>query len=209
MRSGTVLCIAIGLGMGCSGPVQRSGGDNAEPQELRAAATNVNSSPLRCELRGPELGGWWSPASHHHLHFLLFWQTSGLKVYQDWNSWGYDSRSFVGRDANGRTYELAARPRGFTVNYPATLALSAGDFLITNVYLCDGSWYVSPKLPSGQSATLSLTGRFRIPMGGDAVKHGVWTGETESAAPTDVYLGKDCVRALNARVWQYGPPLPD
>jgi len=149
MGKGTVLCIAIALALGCNSRLQRSSSNKTKPQELRATATDASSSLLRCELRGPDLGGWWSPASRHHLHFLLFGQTSGVKVYQDWNSWGYDARSFVGRDANGSTYELAARPREFTKNAPATLALSAGDFLITNVYLCDGSWYVSPKLPSG------------------------------------------------------------
>jgi hypothetical protein len=61
----------------------------------------------------------------------------------------------------------------------------------------------------GASLTLGLTGRFRIPTGGDSIKHGVWTGEIQSGAPIDVYLGKDCVRALNARVWQYGLPLPN
>ena len=208
MRKCAVVCIAIALAMGYSTPLQRTGSNNTKPQERRVAATDVNA-PLRCELRRPAEGGWWSPASHHHLHFLLFWQTSGVKVYQDWNSWGYYARSFVARDAEGRAYELAARPTEFPMNYPSTHALNAGDFVITNVYLCDGSWYASPKLPSGQPATLSLTGRFRIPANEDAVKHGVWTGEIQSATPVEVYLGKDCVRALNARVRQYDPPLHD
>jgi hypothetical protein len=190
MRQGAVLCIAIALAMGCGSPSSKSSSNSTKPEEL--------VSPLRCELRAPQLGGWWSLTSRHHLHFLLFWHKSGLKVYQGWNSWGYYARSFVGTDAGGRKHELAARPTEFTKNAPATLALDAGDFLITDVYLCDGSWSVTPKLPTGQPATLSLTGRFRISPDRDAVAHGVWTGEIQSAAPIDVYLGRDCVRALNA-----------
>ena len=207
MRKGASVCVAIALAVGCGNPLQRFTSNNTQKQEHKAAATGIFNSPLRCELRRPAEGGWWSPTSRHHLHFLLFWQTSAVKVYQDWNSWGYYARSFVGGDVKGQTYEVAARPTEFTKNSPSTVAFKAGDFLITNVYLCDGSWYVSPKLPSGQPATLSLTGRFRIPPNKDAVKYGVWTWEIQSAAPVDAYLGKDCVRALNANV--YGPPLHD
>ena len=102
-------------------------------------------------------------------------------------------------DAKGHTYELARRRRVFIKNYPSTVSLSTGDFLITDVYLCDGSWFALPTLPSEQTVTLSLTGRFRIPPHEDAVEHGAWTGEVQSAVPIDVYLGEDCVRALNAK----------
>jgi hypothetical protein len=141
------------------------------------------------------------------LHFLLFWGEKGVKVYQDWNSWGYYARSLVGTDASSPTYELARRETGFTKNYPSTDALNPGEFLITDVYPCDGSWYVSPKLPSGQDATLRLAGSFRIPADQDAGKHAVWTGDIQSA-PIEVYLDKNCVGALNAKRWHYGPPLP-
>ena len=202
MRKGGLTCVAVALAIGCSSPLQRTSSNTATQQPV-AAPSDVNNSSLRCELRSSVKNVLLSPSSRHHLHFLLFWQMSGVKVYEDWNSWGYGARSFVGGDVKGHNYELWPRRRVFTRNYPSTVALNAGDFLITDVYPCDGSWFASPKLPSEQTATLSLTGRFRIARNEDAVKHGVWTGEIQTAMPMDVYLGQDWVRALNAKdEWQ-------
>jgi len=199
MRKGGLTCLAVVLAIGCSCPRQRTSSNTA----IQESRSDVNSPSLRCELRSSVKSVLLSPNSRYHLHFLMFWQTSGVKVYEDWNSWGYGTRSLIGGDVKGRTYELWPRRRVFTRNYPSTVALSAGDFLITDVYPCDGSWFASPKLPPGQTATLSLTGRFRIASSADAVKHGVWTGEIQTPKPVDVYLDEDCVRALNAKdEWQ-------
>jgi len=203
MRKGGLACVAVALAIGCSSPQQGPSSDKANSQQPIAAPHDLNQPPLRCEVRSSEKDQLFSPTSPYHLHFLLFWQTSGVKVYEDWNSWGYGARLFVAKDAKGRTYELERRRRVFIKNYPSTVALNAGDFLITDVFFCDGSWLVSPRLPSGQRVTLSVTGRFSIRPHEDAVKHGVWTGEVQSNVPIDVYLGEDCVRALNAKDdWQ-------
>jgi len=199
MRKGGLACVAVALAIGCSSPQQRPSSNKATSQQPIAVPSDLNQPPLRCELRTSEKDELFSPTLPYHLHFLLFWQTSGVNVYEDWNSWGYGARWFVARDAKGRTYELERRGTVFTKNYPSTVALNAGDFLITDVFLCDGSWLVTPKLPSDQRVTLSLTARFTIRPREDPVEHRVWTGELQSDVPIDVYLGEDCVRALNAK----------
>lgn len=186
MKNGSILWLVFAMCAGCS--------SSMKPGAV-AHADSVGHA-LQCELRQSSGSRLLSPASCSHLHYLLFWKESGVKVYQDWNSWGYYERSLVGTDASNRAYELARRQTGFTKNYPSTDALNPGEFLITDLYPCDGSWYVSPKLSVGKGAILRLAGRFRISADGDAAKHGVWTGEIQSA-PIEVYFDKNCVRVLN------------
>ncbi len=201
MRKRALACVAVAFTISCSSPQQKPSRDKAPSQQL-TAANELNQAPLRCELRS-EKDQLFSPASPYHLHFLLFWQTSGVNVYEDWNSWGYGARWFVAKDAKGRAYKVVRRRRVFIKNYPSTVALNAGDFLITDVFLCDGSWFVTPKLPSDQRATLSLSGRLTIRPREDPVEHKVWTGDVQSDVPIDIYLDEDCVRALNAKDdWQ-------
>jgi len=153
---------------------------------------------LRCELREPDRGSVnYSIHNPRHLHFLLFSDADGLKVYEEWNSWGYYARSFVATDAESKIYEISRRKAIWTVNFPSTDTLNKGEFVITNIYLCDGSWRISPKLPAGQPAELRIVGRFKSQEDKDAVSAGVWTGQIESK-PVEVFLEKECVDRLNA-----------
>jgi hypothetical protein len=118
-------------------------------------------------------------------------------VYEDWNSWGYYARSFKVTDRNSKTYEISRRESEWDRNFPSTATLNKGDFLITDVYLCDGIWRVSPKLPTGQTLTLRLTGRFTMQADKKETIRDLWTGQIESA-PIEAYLDKRCVDVLNA-----------
>jgi hypothetical protein len=84
---------------------------------------------LRVELRPSEDGVLlFSPQIRHHLHFLLFSNQAGLKVYEDWNSWGYFAPSFKAEDGNCRTYDITRRGRDWDKNFPSTVTLDKGDF---------------------------------------------------------------------------------
>jgi hypothetical protein len=158
---------------------------------------------LHCELRGSDHGSTvftnHSPGQFHpgHFHFLLFSDSDGLKVYKDWNSWGYYARSFTGTDAASRSYSLTLRKTGFTQNAPATDTLNKGEFLITDIYLCDGSWHVAPKLPIRAMIALRLVGHFAIAADKDAITNNVWTGQIKSNE-LEVFIDKACVERLNA-----------
>jgi hypothetical protein len=152
---------------------------------------------LRCELRPSDHGGmWFSPERRSHLHFLLLSNHTGLKVYEDWNSWGYYARSFRVIDEHSKTYEITRRESEWDRNFPSTDTLNKGDFLITDVYLCDGTWRVSPKLPTGQTLTLRLVGRFIMQADRKEAIRDLWTGQIESA-PVEGYMDKRCVDVLN------------
>jgi hypothetical protein len=153
---------------------------------------------LRCELRSSEHDGvYFSPDWPNHLHFLLFSNRSGLKVYQDWNSWGYYARTFKVKDEHSKTYEIARRERGWDKNFPSTDTLNKRDFLITDVYLCDGTWRVSPKLPTGGKLTVQFVGRFVMQADKRKPISDLWTGQIESA-PVEAYIDKRCIDVLNA-----------
>ena len=160
--------------------------------------TSLQSPELRVELRPSEDGVLlFSPAIRHHLHFLLFSNQDGLKVYEDWNSWGYFAPSFKAEDGNCRTYSVTRRERDWDKNYPSTTILNKGDFLVIDAYLCDETWRVSPKLPTAKTLTLQIVGRFVTKADERRPISGLWTGQAESA-PLEIDLDKQCLDVLNA-----------
>jgi len=158
------------------------------------ASVCAGASPvLRCELRGSEnkpiqfgkdLPGW--------MHFILFSEQDGLKVFQEWNSWGYSARSFLARDG----YRIFRRPGAWDKNAPTTHTLNRGEFLITDINLVDGSWSVTPKLPVRPFLRLSVTAEFQVAQDADSKAAGVWTGKIRSAT-TEVMLDKSAIEVLN------------
>jgi len=159
---------------------------------------SLQSPELRVELRPSEDGvRLFSPAIRHHLHFILFSNQAGLKVYEDWNSWGYFAPSFKAEDDNCRAYDITRRERDWDKNFPSTATLNKGDFLIIDTYLCDETWRSSPKLPTAKTLTLQILGRFVMKADKKRPISGLWTGQAESA-PLEIYLDKQCLDVLNA-----------
>ena len=153
---------------------------------------------LRVELRPSEDGVLlFSPRIRHHLHFLLFSNQAGLRVYEDWNSWGYFAPSFKAEDGNCKTYDITRRERDWDKNFASTAELNKGDFLIIDTYLCDETWRVKPKLPAASTLTLQVVGRFVMEADKKRPISGLWTGQAEST-PLGIYLDKQCVDVLNA-----------
>ena len=174
-----------------------------------------SNSKLRCELRGDEHGSiYFTIHGPSHLHFLLFSDQDGISVYQAWNSWGYYARSFTAADTNFKTYQINHRQGVWSKNFPSTSILNKGEFLITDIYLCDGNWRVSPKLPPGPPAKvlpgapansspwkppveLRVVGHFQNQIDKDDMNKGVWTGGIESK-PVNIFIDQECVEKLNA-----------
>ena len=165
---------------------------------LADLAQDKKPTTLRCELRASDHGGmWFSTDRPSHIHFLLFSNVDGLKVYQDWNSWGYYSRSFVATDSRSKSFEITRREGEWTKNFPSADTLNRREFLITDIYLCDGTWRVSPRLPAGRRLMLQIRGRFKNEVSKDEINTSVWTGEIGSQ-PVEAFFEKECVQRLNA-----------
>ncbi len=178
-------------------PVKVEEYSQARTKPCDRSEASVQLAELRVELRPSEDGVLlFSPQIRHHLHFLLFSNQAGLKVYEDWNSWGYFAPSFKAEDENCRTYDITRRDRDWDKNYPSTATLNNGDFLIVDAYLCDETWRVSPKLPTGKALTLQVLGRFAMKADKRRPLRELWTGQAEST-PLEIYLDKQCVDVLN------------
>ena len=171
--------------------------------EVMPLATSIQTARFENGLRGELRANFdddsdifLSANSSAHLHFILFSNADGLKVYQNWNQWGLYSRSVLALDENAKRYEITMPVvQHWTRNFPSTDTINKGDVLVTDVNLC--SWHVSPKLPtSAQGIKLRLTGRFAI-QNTPANRNTVWTGHIETP-PIQVTFDAACVAALNA-----------
>jgi hypothetical protein len=135
-----------------------------------------------------------------HFHFVLLSKRDGIEAYQDWNSWGYFTRSFTATDSQSRHFEITRRPEfEFVTDSPSWTTLKNRQLLITDIYLCDGSWHVSPRMAISSGRKLTVIGRFKqerdhgtLPIFGNP-----WVGSIESA-PVELTLGKSCVTSLNS-----------
>ena len=122
-----------------------------------------------------------------------------LKVFQEWNSWGFYARSFLAVDEKDKAKRYRLAPTESDLgdkNFAATHLLNTGQFLITDIHLCDGYWAVEPKLPEDVPARLTLTGIFEIKADAESKAQNVWTGRIESE-PKSVFIDRFCVRRLN------------
>lgn len=163
---------------------------------------NAGNGELTCILQLNGLGPSVTTDPRTHLHFVLLSNRDGIDVFEDWNSWGYFTKSFAASDSQSRNYEITrVPPDGWTRNFPSVVTLNRGQFLITDIYLCDGTWRVSPKMsvPSGQE--LRVIARFKEARDpGLALALGnPWVGNIESA-PIELSLSKSCIAHLNAGV---------
>jgi hypothetical protein len=137
-----------------------------------------------------------------HLHFTLLSNRDGINAYEDWNSWGYFTRSFTATDSQSRYLEITRRPAlGWDRNFPSVTTLNKGQFLITDIYLCDGSWRVSPRMALSSGQKLMIAGRFKQEREEGDEQFQIfgkpWIGSIESS-PVEVALSKGCIASLDS-----------
>jgi hypothetical protein len=79
--------------------------------------------------------------------------------------------------------------------------LNNGQFLVTDIYLCDGTWRVSPRMTISSGQKLTVVGRFKQEAtDSDSRLFGnPWIGRIESA-PVELTLGQRCITSLNSKL---------
>ena len=166
-----------------------------------ALPEGAGNAELTCILQLNGVGPSVTTDPRTHLHLVLLSNRDGIDIYEDWNSWGYFARSFTASDSHSRRYEITrVPPDGWDRNFPSVVTLNRGQFLITDIYLCDGTWRVSPRMsvPSGQE--LRVIGRFKQARDRLALALGnPWVGNIKSA-PIELSLSESCIARLNAGV---------
>jgi hypothetical protein len=154
---------------------------------------------LRAELRGNDSRQPIFRDNYRNgIHFLLTARNGPVRVFQEWCSWGYFTRSFAAwaLDAVDKKYVFNRSNRmAWTKNYPATHKLKKSEFLITNVDLCDGTWTVEPDLPE-KDLELSVIGYLEIKPDKETRKQKVFTGKL-TTKPIKIVMGKSCAAIIN------------
>jgi hypothetical protein len=171
------------------------------------SSTDKPAAALRCELQLSR-GDTLTTDSQSHFHFLLFSERNGLKVYDEWNMWGYFARTFDLTVAGTKNYQVTRRDRIWDKYFPKSVTIDRGEVLATDIYLCDGSWSVSPKLPV-QTVSVNMIGRYTLrPRTGPAASSSffpledIWIG-TINSPPVELNLSKGCVLRLDSERPQY------
>jgi hypothetical protein len=154
---------------------------------------------LKAELRGNDSKQpIFRDNYRNEIHFLLTAKKGPMRVFQEWCSWGYFTRWFTAREVEAVDKQYVfrrSRRKVWTKNYPATHLIKKGQFLITNVDLCDGTWTVEPDLPE-KDLELSLTGYLEIEPDEETRRQKVFTGKLKTR-PIVIIMGKSCAAVIN------------
>jgi hypothetical protein len=189
------------LKQGCLLPLLLASSLFAQIQTPRQTAEPF--AGLRCELQHQaEFADTLSARPWSHFHFILFSGRDGLRVFADWNSWGYFARSFTLTDSHSNQFHVAARNHIWDRNYPGTDTINRGEVLVTDVDLCDRTWQVTPKLPLKEN-DWTVVGHYALQLETDPLylrnfhTDEVWHGTIDSP-PVQFFLTKECILRLNS-----------
>jgi hypothetical protein len=100
-------------------------------------------------------------------------------VWEDWNSWGYQTISFELTTADGKKHVVSKRQQGFTKNYPSTLVIEPGEHHVYVIHL-DEWWAIQPPIPKTDETTITLKAIYEVSPTPESAQYKVWTGRLES-----------------------------
>jgi hypothetical protein len=161
----------------------------------------ADNSLIKVEIRGNENSSIvYGEHMHNNLHFITTSQTASARVFQEWNSWGWEARSFSARDFydSKKEYRIFRRAGPWTKNFPAFHSIEKSKFIITDINLIDRTWKIEPSLAEGQAHRLILTGHLEIKLTPEAIAGKVWTGRV-STGPQEVVIQKEVTPILNKK----------
>jgi hypothetical protein len=100
-------------------------------------------------------------------------------VWEYWNSWGYQTISFEFTTADGKKGRILKRDEAFTVNFPSTYVVKAGEHQVFLIHL-DKGWQAHPALPKADLLPITLRAVYEVFATPEASQYKVWTGRVES-----------------------------
>ncbi len=159
----------------------------------------ADDSSLQVLIRGNENSGIvFGNDMHNNFHVILRTKDKPVRVFQTSNSWGWQTRLFtaVDRYDSNKKYRIIRNPRPWYKNVPSTHEIKAGNLLITDINLIDGSWKVEPPLEEGRAHRLLLTAHFNLDVSSEAKIQKVWIGKISSSSEESV-LQQEVIPILN------------
>ena len=100
-------------------------------------------------------------------------------VFEDWNSWGYQTISFEFTTRAGQKIVVSKREADFVRNFPSTFLIQPGEHQVFAIRL-DKYWEAKPALPKANEMPINLKAIYQVSPTPEATKAGLWTGRIES-----------------------------
>jgi hypothetical protein len=89
------------------------------------------------------------------------------KLFEEWNSWGYDNLTLQWTDAQGKTGKVAKVPGFWTVNYPSTVVLQPGEAIVRDISFDPKLWKGWPSITEPMELKVKVsyqpTGQPKVP----------------------------------------------
>lgn len=104
------------------------------------------------------------------------------KVFESWNSWGYQAISFELVTASGQRVVVSRKNQDFDKNFPSTFIVPPGENQVYSIRLNEEDWKVAPELrfANAEPLPVSLTAIYQLARTSEATRENVWVGRTES-----------------------------
>jgi hypothetical protein len=100
-------------------------------------------------------------------------------VFEHQNSWGYQNVFFEFTMPDGKKVVASKRIQIFTVNFPGTFLIPAGEHRVYAIRL-DREWETRPQLAADAETQITLKAIYQVAVTPEAAEHKVWTGRVES-----------------------------
>jgi len=132
----------------------------------------------------------FQPKSHFHV-VITNQSDRNIRLWEEWNSWGYFNLTFEIYDTNGES--IGTIKKSSTIwsrNFPSWLELAPKQHHVINVYLNPSDWEIpiEPMGPREGPTDYRMVAKYAITECEDSRKRSVWTGKAETD-PVEIILG--------------------
>jgi len=103
-----------------------------------------------------------------------------IRIWEDWNYWGYFNLSFEVIDSSGKTWVVRKRDTSFTRNWPTYFAIRPGQIHVFDVYFGDERTWEGFPLHRGTEQTVQFRALYDVPESAESKTNAVWTGHLKS-----------------------------
>jgi hypothetical protein len=104
------------------------------------------------------------------------------RIWQDWNSWGYNTLTFELTDDKGQKVTATRPPTAsWTMNSPTWWVLAPGETHVFEVYFADPEqWTNFPMPPAGEPQLYTVRAVYKTSESQESKQHAVWIGDIVS-----------------------------
>ena len=179
-RTTCILAVVLVALWGCRGFAEQKTADSIT---VRIVPTSTDAQGRNIHL--------YKKSEHF---YVVITNVSGnpIRLWREWNSWGYDNLSFVLVGSTGRNTVISKRPIGaWAKNSPDSAILAPGDHMVIEVTFDDETaqgetmWLNAPAPETGDPLQIKMKAVYAIVANRDTKKYGIWTGRAFS--PEDTY----------------------